>query len=42
MENGYLAPLNKYIPFSDWGTKDSWKGPYDIKAMVVISLSHLI
>jgi hypothetical protein len=27
---------------SVWGTKDSWKGPYDIKAMVVISLSHLI
>ena len=25
-----------------WGTKDSWKGPYDIKATVVISLSHLI
>jgi hypothetical protein len=25
-----------------WGMKDSWKGPYDIKAMVVISLSHLI
>jgi hypothetical protein len=25
-----------------WGIKDSWKGPYDIKAMVVISLSHLI
>ena len=24
------------------GTKDSWKGLYDIKAMVVISLSHLI
>jgi hypothetical protein len=27
---------------SVWGMKDSWKGPYDIKAMVVISLSHLI
>jgi hypothetical protein len=27
---------------SVWGTQDSWKGPYDIKAMVVISLSHLI
>jgi hypothetical protein len=27
---------------SVWGTKDSWKGPYEIKAMVVISLSHLI
>ena len=27
---------------SVWGTKDGWKGPYDIKAMVVISLSHLI
>jgi hypothetical protein len=25
-----------------WGTKESWKGPYDIKAMVVISLLHLI
>ena len=25
-----------------WGMKDSWKGPYDIKAMIVISLSHLI
>jgi hypothetical protein len=27
---------------SVWGTKDSWKGPYDIKAQVVISLSYLI
>ena len=27
---------------SVWETKDSWKGPYDIKAMVVISHSHLI
>jgi hypothetical protein len=27
---------------SVWGMKDNWKGPYDIKAMVVISLSHLI
>jgi hypothetical protein len=27
---------------SVWGTKDSWKGPYDIKATIVISLSHLI
>ena len=27
---------------SVWGMKESWKGPYDIKAMVVISLSHLI
>ena len=27
---------------SVWGKKDIWKGPYDIKAMVVISLSHLI
>ena len=27
---------------SVWGTKDSWKGPYDIKTMVVISLSRLM
>ena len=27
---------------SVWGMKESWKGPYDIKAMVVIYLSHLI
>jgi hypothetical protein len=27
---------------SVWGMKGSWKGSYDIKAMVVISLSHLI
>jgi hypothetical protein len=27
---------------SVWGTKDSWKGPYNIKEMVVIFLSHLI
>ena len=27
---------------SVWGTKDSWKGTYDIKENVVISLSHLI
>jgi hypothetical protein len=25
-----------------WVMKENWKGPYDIKAMVVISLSHLI
>jgi hypothetical protein len=27
---------------SVWGMKDNWKETYDIKAMVVISLSHLI
>ena len=37
----YLCSQNSWSE-SVWGMKDSWKGPYDIKAMVVISLSHLI
>ena len=39
-----LSDPQSQISWSEsvWGTKDSWKGPYDIKAMVVISLSHLI
>ena len=31
MGNGYLAPSNKYIPFSDQGERDLWKKIWERK-----------